>query len=111
MPNKISLAQEAKETVQKVETDLAVLQVRFDHLDEKFDDVKSILKDLQDRLDDRAENTCNLVTEVKHQNETIHSDLSERIANLEKWRWMILGAAMVIGAMGMEGLHGLASLI
>jgi len=29
-----------------------------------------------------------------------HSELSKKISALEKWRWMLMGAGVVIGALG-----------
>ena len=39
--------------------------------------------------------------------ESAHKSLSEKISSLEKWRWMMMGAGIVIGSLGFDTLSKL----
>ena len=92
----ISTVQKLKET----ETEIAVLQVQYSHLNEKVDDVKTGLKDLATHIDNHMEETHKLIKEFQTDNKTQHDDVNKKISALEKWRWMLMGAGVLAGALG-----------
>ena len=92
----ISTVQKLKET----ETEIAVLQVQYSHLNEKVDDVKTGLKDLSTHIDNHMEETHKLIKEFQTDNKTQHDDVNKKISALEKWRWMLMGAGVLAGALG-----------
>lgn len=97
-------------TVQKIketETEIAVLQVQYGYLNEKCDDIKAGLKDLTTHIDNQTEATHNLIKEFQTENKTQHDEVNKKIASFEKWRWMLMGAGVLAGAMGWPTLSAL----
>ena len=90
---------------QKAETEIAVLQVQVKALDEKIDDFKYDLKEMRTSMEKGSEETKELIKELQTSNSDSHEKLSEKVASLEKLRWMLLGAAAVGGAMGYESFQ------
>jgi predicted nucleic acid-binding Zn-ribbon protein len=86
--------------LKQAETDIAVLQVRFTNLDEKIDDLKSDISDIREEIKDTSEKSMTLIKEFQADNIKSHKEMSSKISNLEKWRWMIMGAGLVIGSLG-----------
>lgn len=84
----------------KTETEVAVLQVQFQNLNEKVDDLKTDLQDIRDSMEKHSEKSYNLIKELKDDNSNAHKSVSDKIAALEKWRWMIMGASVLAGALG-----------
>jgi hypothetical protein len=92
----------AVKRVEQAETEIAVLQVQFKNLDEKIDDLKSEVKDLHDCLDRNMDETKVILKEFQETNNKSHEELVEKFASLEKIKWMLMGAAAVLGATGVE---------
>ena len=91
-----STVQKLKET----ETEIAVLQVQYSHLNEKVDDVKTGLKDLQIHIDTHMETTHSLIKDFQEENKKQHDEVNKKVNALEKWRWMLMGAGVLAGALG-----------
>ena len=90
-------------TVQKLkqtETEVAVLQVQYGYLNEKVDDIKTGLKDLTTHIDNQTESTQNLIRDFQEENKKQHDEVNQKIASFEKWRWMLMGAGVLAGALG-----------
>lgn len=90
--------------LKQTETEIAVLQVQYSHLNEKVDDVKTGLKDLQLHIDGHMEETHKLIKEFQDENKKQHDEVNKKISALEKWRWMLMGAGVFAGAMGWPAL-------
>jgi predicted nucleic acid-binding Zn-ribbon protein len=86
--------------IKQAETDIAVLQVRFSNLDEKMDDLKVDISDIRAEIKDTSEKSTALIKDFQADNVKSHKEMSSKISNLEKWRWMIMGAGIVIGSLG-----------
>lgn len=86
-----------------LETDIAVLQTEFKNLDAKFADIKEDVSNLGIKIDIYAESTHTLLKEFQSENQEQHAVVEEKIQSLEKWRWMIMGAGMGLGALGSAG--------
>lgn len=87
---------------QKTETDIAVLQVQVHNIEEKVNDVKNDLKDIHDILDKNATETREILKKMSDSAGQSHNALSSKIASLEKWRWMMMGAGVVLGSLGFD---------
>lgn len=98
----VAKAQRAKSS--KLDTEVAVLQVRVDAVEEKFNDIKHDLKAVDEKLEQRADETQKLLKEVHEGNIEAHSRLDKKISSLEKWRWMMMGAGIVIGYLGIDSI-------
>lgn len=86
----------------KTETEVAVLQVEVAHLREDVADLKSSIKRLHTLLDESSQNTVKLLKEMREVAASAHNDLNKKIGALEKWRYMMMGAGIVIGYFGFE---------
>lgn len=90
-------------TVQKIketETEIAVLQVQYGYLNEKMDDIKADLRDLRSHIDVSATATQKLITNFQEENKEQHAKVEKKVSALEKWRWMLMGAGILAGALG-----------
>ena len=94
----------------KAETDIAVLQVQYKNLDEKVDEVKAELKDIRDDMSRNNDATHTLIKEFQNSNVEAHNKMASKISALEKWRWMLMGAGVVIGALGYPAIGKLLGL-
>ena len=102
---------QAQKQLQKYDADIAVLQVEFKNLDSKFDaslaDVKADVKEVSEKLDKHNEGTHSLLREFQATNVSQHYEMAAKIAGLEKWRWMLIGAGCVLGGLGYSGFEAL----
>lgn len=89
-------------SIQQAETDIAVLQVQVHNIEEKVGELKSDVKDLQSSIDEHAEKTQATLKSIKDDNAEAHKSMAEKISSLEKWRWMMMGAGIVIGSLGFD---------
>lgn len=90
--------------VEAAETEIAVLRVRFDNLDEKMDELKAEVKDLHDCVDRNMKETKVILKEFQDNNKKAHDELAQKISHIEKIKWMLMGAAAVLGATGVEAI-------
>ncbi len=95
----------ASKRVEAAETEIAVLQVRFQVLEDKMDDIKVEVKDLHDCLDRNMEETKAILNSFQAANREAHDELAEKISSMEKVKWMLMGAAAVLGATGIEAIQ------
>lgn len=86
--------------LKQAETDIAVLQVRFTNLDEKIAEIKTDITGLREDIEESSDKAITLIREFQADNIKSHKEMSSKISNLEKWRWMIMGAGIVIGSLG-----------
>lgn len=91
-------------SIQQAETDIAVLQVQVQNIEEKVGELKSDVKDLQKSIDDHAEETQKTLKTMSEASANAHKAMSDKISALEKWRWMMMGAGIVLGTLGYDTL-------
>jgi len=91
------------------ETEVAVLQVQFKNLDEKVDDLKVEMKDMRMALEKHSDEHTQMMKEMQDSASDAHKSLATKINALEKWRWMLMGAGVVIGALGWPAIGKLLS--
>ncbi len=84
----------------QTETEIAILQVQFKNLDEKVDDLKTEVKDMRISLEKHSKEHTDMMRAMEDSAANAHVELSKKISALEKWRWMLMGAGVVIGALG-----------
>ena len=77
----------------RYETDIAVLQTE--------------LRNLSDKLDYHTQTTQTMMREFQTENNRQHNELFNRIVKLEQWRWMLMGAGIILGSSGMMGIEKL----
>ena len=89
-------------SVNTSDTDIAVLQVQVNNIETKINELKTDLKEVHECLDKNAEETHKLIKELQETNDASHKALTDKVGALEKWRWMMMGAGVVIGSMGFD---------
>jgi len=77
----------------RYETDIAVLQVE--------------LRNLSEKVDEGIRSTQQMMREFQVENNRQHGDMMNRITKLENWRWMLIGAGIILGSGGMMGIEKL----
>ena len=97
----------SKATKMTPETDIAVLQVQVRNIEDKIGEVKQDLKAIHECLDANAEETRQMLKSMREQDVKEHTELAGKISVLEKWRWMMMGAGVIIGSMGFNTLSSL----
>jgi chromosome segregation ATPase len=86
--------------IKQTETEIAVLQVQYGFLTEKVDDIKTGLQDLRIHIDSHMEETQKLIKDFQQENKDQHAEVDKKVSALEKWRWMLMGAGILAGALG-----------
>ena len=89
------------------ETEIAVLQFQVKNLEDKIGELKVDLKALHDAIEANAEETRKMLKSMREQDVKEHSELASKISVLEKWRWMMMGAGIIIGSMGFPTVSAL----
>lgn len=86
----------------KTETDIAVLQVQVQNITNDISEIKADIKDVNICITKNNEDTHKLLKEMKDASANAHRAMSDKISALEKWRWMMMGAGIVLGTFGYD---------
>jgi chromosome segregation ATPase len=86
----------------KTETEVAVLQVQVENITNDISEIKNDIKDVNACIIKNNEDTHRFLKEMKEASATAHKAMSDKITALEKWRWMMMGAGIVIGSLGFD---------
>jgi len=89
---------------QKTETDIAILEVKVENIEQDVSEIKENIKILSESMNKKTEDTHQLLKGMSDAAATAHKALDAKISALEKWRWMMMGAGVVIGSLGFETL-------
>jgi DNA-binding ferritin-like protein len=86
----------------KTETEIAVLQVQVKNIEQDVSEIKNSLKEMHECLDRNAHETREMLKEMRDEDTKAHASLGAKVSALEKWRWMMMGAGVVIGSLGFD---------
>lgn len=86
-------------------TDVAVLQLEVRNLHDKVDELKTDVKDLHDCLDRNMSETKEFLEKFQEQSNRQHEELADKVSGIEKIKWMLMGAAAILGATGIEAIQ------
>jgi chromosome segregation ATPase len=86
----------------KTETDIAVLQVEVQNITDDIREIKADIKDIHTEMVKNNDDTKLMLKGMKDASSNAHQAMSEKITALEKWRWMMMGAGVVIGSLGFD---------
>ena len=86
-------------------TDVAVLQLEVRNLHDKVDELKTDVKDLHDCLDRNMAETREFLKEFQESQTKQHEELADKVSSIEKIKWMLMGAAAILGATGIEAVQ------
>lgn len=86
----------------KTETDIAVLQVEVQNVTDDIREIKTDIRDIHVEMVKNNDDTRVMLKGMKDASSSAHQAMSEKISALEKWRWMMMGAGVVIGSLGFD---------
>lgn len=87
---------------QQTQTDIAVLQVQVKNIEDKVGEIKEDLRSVHECLDRNSHEMKEMIKEMQESDSTAHASLAQKVSSLEKWRWMMMGAGIVIGSLGFD---------
>jgi septation ring formation regulator EzrA len=87
---------------QTTKTDIAVLQVQVKNIEQDVSEIKTSLKEMHECIDRNAHETRDLLTSMRNEDVAAHKELGSKVSALEKWRWMMMGAGIVLGSLGFD---------
>jgi chromosome segregation ATPase len=96
-----------KMPAQTTKTDIAVLQVQVKNIEQDVSEIKASLKDMHECIDRNAHETRDMLKEMREEDTKAHKELASKISALEKWRWMMMGAGIVLGSLGFDMISNL----
>ena len=91
----------------QTQTDIAVLQVQVKNIEEKVGEIKEDLKSVHECLDRNSHEMKEMIKEMQESDSKAHASLANKVSSLEKWRWMMMGAGIVIGSLGFDTISKL----
>lgn len=91
-----------KMPTQTTKTDIAVLQIQVKNIEQDVSEIKISLKEMHECLDRNAEENRELLTNMRNEDMIAHKELGAKVSALEKWRWMMMGAGIVLGSLGFD---------
>ena len=86
----------------KTETEIAVLQVEVQNITDVIREIKTDIRDIHVEMVKNNDDTRVMLKGLKDASSNEHQVLSAKITALEKWRWMMMGAGVVIGSLGFD---------
>ena len=89
------------------ETEIAILQFQVKSLEDKIGELKVDLRALHDTIEANAEETRQMLKSMREQDVKEHGELASKISVLEKWRWMMMGAGVIVGSLGFNTVSAL----
>lgn len=95
-----SSSAESLDNLKQAETNIAVLQVQVHNTNDKIDGVKDDLKNLRTHFDEKHNELQQTLKDNQELNTEVFASLQEKLGGLEKWRWMIMGGAAILGGLG-----------
>lgn len=80
---------------------LGIVETKVENLNEKVDEVKSDIKDMHDCLDRTRDTLTDTLASMRTESTNQHDQLASKIGEIEKfknkWTYMVLGGAAVLG--------------
>jgi len=91
---------DATAAMARTETEIAILHIQMKNIEEKVDEIKEDLKFVKDEMKANTEHTISMIKDMETANKEAHEKLSSKVSHIEKWKWMMMGAGVAIGALG-----------
>jgi RecB family endonuclease NucS len=77
------------------------------NIEDKIGEIKVDLKAIHECIDANAEETRQMLKSMREQDLKEHSELAGKISVLEKWRWMMMGAGVIVSSLGFNTVASL----
>lgn len=91
----------------KAETEIAVLQVKVENIEKDVGEIKIEIRDIHNIQAQKHHETHQMLKDMEESAKNAHKGLSDKINALEKWRWMLMGAGIALGALGHNAIGSL----
>ena len=99
------MATTVRKKFEQTVTDVAVLQLEVNNLHEKVDELKIDVRDLHVCLDRNMNETREFLEKFQAESNRQHNELADKVSSIEKIKWMLMGAAAILGATGVEAVQ------
>ena len=99
------MATAVRKKFEQTVTEVAVLQSEVNNLHEKVDELKIDVRDLHDCLDRNMNETREFLEKFQAESNKQHNELADKVSSIEKIKWMLMGAAAILGATGVEAVQ------
>ena len=76
-------------------------QQRSDVLHKRISELRD---ELTQKIDDSHKDIMREIKELRKEQQAHAQEMSKRVSNLERWRWMVIGGAAVVGFVFAGGL-------
>lgn len=76
---------------------LAVHEQRLSEGERTFNAIQDDMENLEDKMTKEIDKVLEAIKDLKSHMVTKHDKLEDRIENLEKWRWIIIGILLAAG--------------
>lgn len=76
-------------------------QQRSDVLHKRISELRD---ELTQKIDDSHKDIMHEIKELRREQQAHAHEMSKRVSNLERWRWMVIGGAAVVGFVFAGGL-------
>jgi hypothetical protein len=73
-------------------------------INDSIDVLKISVKEVHECLHKNSEETHLMLKELNESGDRAHLALSSKISSLEKWRWTMMGAGLVVGSLGFDAI-------
>ena len=89
--------------VRDLDTDVrvSVLETEITHINKSMEKIEVKIdqnyKVLHDDIDEKHQTVINILSDQTENSTKQHSQLAEKITELEKWRYILIGASLVLG--------------
>ena len=91
-------------TSQKTQEAIAEINL-YEHIQEIRKENKEEHELLHKRISDMKDELISEIKEMREEQNTINNRMDERVTQLEKWKWTIIGGAIVVGFVLSGGLQ------
>jgi hypothetical protein len=81
--------------------------VQVQNIENDISEIKTDIKDVTASIAKNNEDTHIFLKEMKDASSNAHKSMSDKISALEKWRWMMMGAGIVLGSLGYDTISNL----
>jgi len=99
------LPNQDSERILVLETQVGTMNTNIEKLEVKIDSnystlherISSLRDDVFGEIDDKHLRVCDKIEELAKESSEQHQALMNRFESIEKWKWMIIGGAIVLG--------------
>ena len=96
--------------LQKAQTEIAVLHIKVNNLEDKIEEVRKEISSLRDHIDKNNESIRVLIREMRETSVVEYHSIGKKVTDIEKWRYMLIGGGIILGSIGFDAVKALFSM-